>query len=140
MIYHGETESWGYGTWGNIGGMDISQGGEEVVVPSVEVDVIGNQLNTTIGTYSIIANANVNASTNLLTISLGDEDASPNTIVNLSTNLLNISVNSIYAATVTYANPTGVEMTTNTGRLFISAWAVVNIGVTNTWKVVDIAA
>jgi hypothetical protein len=31
-------------------------------------------------------------------------------------------------------------MTTSTGRLFISAWAVIDIGVTNTWGVVDIAA
>jgi hypothetical protein len=31
-------------------------------------------------------------------------------------------------------------MTTSTGRLFVSAWAVVDIGVTNNWAVVDIAA
>jgi hypothetical protein len=92
------TESWGYGSWGNIGGMDISQGGEEVVVPSVEVNVIGNQLNTTIGTYSITADANLNLSTNLLTISLGDEDVIPNTIVNLSTNLLNIDLSGFKGA------------------------------------------
>ena len=133
-------EVWGAGSWGNIGGMDISQGGEEVVVPSVEVNVIGNQLNTTIGTYSITANADLNLSTNLLNISLGNEDVTPNTIVNLSTNLLNISVNTVYAATTTFVFPTGVQMTTNTGRVFISAWAVVDIGVTNTWTVVDIAA
>ena len=31
-------------------------------------------------------------------------------------------------------------MTASTGRLFVTAWAVVDIGVTNTWTVVDIAA
>jgi hypothetical protein len=86
------TTSWGYGSWGNIGGMDVEQGGEEVVVPSVEVDVIGNQLNTTIGIYSITADANLTLNTNLLTVGLGNEDATPNTIVTLSTNLLSVSV------------------------------------------------
>jgi hypothetical protein len=33
-----------------------------------------------------------------------------------------------------------VTITPSTGRLFITAWAVVDIGVTNNWSVVDIAA
>jgi hypothetical protein len=134
------TTSWGYGSWGNIGGMDVEQGGEEVVVPSVEVDVIGNQLNTTIGIYSITADANLTAITNLLTISLGNEESDANTIVSVSTNLLNASVGTASGETLSLIDVTGVNMTTSTGRLFVSAWAVVNIGVTNTWTVVDIAA
>ena len=43
------TESWGYGSWGNIGGMDISIGQDTILVPSVEVEVTGNQLNTSTG-------------------------------------------------------------------------------------------
>jgi len=46
---------------------------------------------------------------------------------------------------------TGIQMTASTGSIFISAWAVVDIGIsnswtvvntstTNTWAVVDIAA
>jgi hypothetical protein len=53
------TEAWGYGSWGNIGGMDISIGQDTVLVPSVEVDVTGNQLNTTTGTFSIIGDASL---------------------------------------------------------------------------------
>jgi len=134
------TTSWGYGSWGNIGGMDVEQGGEEVVVPSIEVDVIGNQLNTTIGIYSITADANLSLNTNLLTVGLGNEDATPNTIVTLSTNLLNASVGIASGQTLVNVAVTGVNMTTSTGRLYVSAWAVVDIGVTNTWSVVDIAA
>ena len=134
------TTSWGYGSWGNIGGMDVEQGGEEVVVPSVEVDVIGNQLNTTIGTYSITADANLTLNTNLLTVGLGNEEATPNTLVTLSTNLLNASVGIASGETLSIAEVTGVNMTTSTGRLYVTAWAVVDIGVTNTWAVVDIAA
>jgi len=134
------TTSWGYGSWGNIGGMDVEQGGEEVVVPSVEVDVIGNQLNTTIGVYSITGDANLSLNTNLLTVGLGNEDATPNTLVTLSTNLLNASVGTASGETLSLINVTGVNITASTGRLYVSAWAVVNIGVTNTWSVVDIAA
>jgi hypothetical protein len=133
-------EYWGAGSWGNIGGMDISQGGEEVVVPSVEVNVIGNQLNTTIGTYSITADANLTLSTNLLTVSLGDEDAIPNTQVTLSTNLLTLSQGFASGETLSSISVTGVQVSSQLGRVFISAWAVVDIGVTNTWTVVDIAA
>jgi hypothetical protein len=134
------TTYWGYGTWGNIGGMDVEQGGEEVVVPSIEVDVIGQELNTTIGTLSITGNSNLTLNTNLLTVSLGDEDGIPNTQVTLSTNLLNVSVGAASGQALVDVAVTGVNMTTSTGRLFVSAWAVVNIGVTNTWTVVDIAA
>jgi hypothetical protein len=134
------TTAWGYGSWGNIGGMDVEQGGEEVVVPSVEVDVIGNQLNTTIGIYSITADANLTLNTNLLTVGLGNEEATPNTLVTLSTNLLSASVGIASGETLSIIDVIGVNMTTSTGRLFVSAWAVVNIGVTNTWTVVDIAA
>jgi hypothetical protein len=134
------TTSWGYGSWGNIGGMDVEQGGEEVVVPSVEVDVIGNQLNTTIGIYSITADANLTLNTNLLTVGLGNEDATPNTIVTLSTNLLSVSVGIASGETLSIIDVTGVNMTASTGRLYVTAWAVVDIGVTNTWSVVDIAA
>lgn len=133
-------EVWGAGSWGNIGGMDISQGGEEVVVPSVEVNVIGNQLNTTIGTYSITADANLTLDTNLLAISLGDEDAIPNTQVTLSTNLLTLSQGFASGETLSTISVTGVQVSSQLGRVFISAWAVVDIGVTNAWTVVDIAA
>jgi hypothetical protein len=132
--------TWGQQGWGRIVGLEVEQGGEEVVVPSVEVNVIGNQLNTTIGTYSITADANLNLSTNLLNISLGDEDATPNTQVTLSTNLITASVGIASGQALVDVSVTGVSITPSTGRLFVSGWAVINIGVTNTWTVVDIAA
>lgn len=132
--------AWGQQAWGQIIGLEVDQGAEEVVVPSIEVDVIGNQLNTTIGAYSITADANVTPNTNLLTTSLGNEDATPNTQVILSTNLLTASVGIASGETLSLIEVTGINMTTSTGRLYISAWAVINIGVSNTWSVVDIAA
>jgi hypothetical protein len=132
--------TWGQQAWGRIVGLEVDQGAEEVVVPSIEVDVIGVQLNTTVASLSIVADANVTPNTNLLTTSLGDEEGLPNTIVTLSTNLLNVAVGIASGQALVDVAVTGVNMTTSTGRLFVSAWAVVDIGVSNTWAVVDIAA
>jgi hypothetical protein len=84
---------WGSGSWGNIGGMFISQGAEEEVVPSIDVFVSTNLLTLTLTSIAqITGDANITANTNLLTVGLGNEDAVPNTIVSVSTNLLNVSV------------------------------------------------
>jgi hypothetical protein len=125
--------SWGYGSWGNIGGMFISQGAEEEVVPSIDVFVSTNLLTLTLTSIAqVTADANITANTNLLTVGLGDEDATPNTIVSVSTNLLNVSVGNASGEFASTVSPTGVSATASTGRLYISAWAVVDIGVTNT--------
>jgi len=121
--------------------MFISQGAEEEAVPSVEVFVSTNLLTLTLTSIAqVTGDANITANTNLLTTSLGNEDAVPNTIVSVSTNLLNVSVGAASGEVLSTVSVTGVNMTTSTGRLFIAAWAVVDIGVTNTWSVVDIAA
>jgi len=133
--------SWGNGSWGNIGGMFISQGAEEEAVPSVEVFVSTNLLTLTLTSIAqITADANITVNTNLLTVGLGNEDAVPNTIVSVSTNLINVSVGAASGEVLSTVSPTGVSATASTGRLFIAAWAVVDIGVTNNWSVVDIAA
>jgi hypothetical protein len=132
---------WGYGTWGNIGGMDVEQGGEEESIPGVEVFLSTNLLTLTLTSIAqVTADANLTLNTNLLTVGLGNEDAVPNTIVSVSTNLLNVSVGTASGEVLSTVSVIGVNMTASTGRLFISAWAVVNIGVTNNWSVVDIAA
>ena len=133
--------SWGNGSWGNIGGMEVSQGAEEEGVPSIEVFVSTNLLTLTLTSIAqITADANITANTNLLTTSLGNEEGLPNTQVTLSTNLLNISVGAASGEVLSTVSPNGVSATASTGRVFIAAWAVVDIGVTNTWSVVDIAA
>ena len=133
--------SWGYGSWGNIGGMFVSQGAEEESVPGVDVFVSTNLLTLTLTSIAqVTGDANITANTNLLTTSLGDEEGLPNTIVTLSTNLLNVSVGAASGEVLSTVSPNGVSATTSTGRVFIAAWAVVDIGVTNTWSVVDIAA
>jgi hypothetical protein len=133
--------SWGNGSWGNIGGMEISQGAEEEVIPSIDVFVSTNLLTLTLTSIAqVTGDANLTLNTNLLTTSLGDEEGVPNTIVSVSTNLLNVSMGFASGEVLSTVSLTGVNMTASTGRLFIAAWAVVDIGVTNNWSVVDIAA
>ena len=133
--------SWGYGSWGNIGGMFISQGAEEEAVPSVEVFVSNNLLTLTLTSIAqVTGDANLTLNTNLLTVGLGNEDAVPNTLVSVSTNLLSVSVGTASGEVLSTVSPNGVSATASTGRVFIAAWAVVDIEVTNTWSVVDIAA
>jgi hypothetical protein len=133
--------SWGNGSWGNIGGMEVSQGAEEESIPGVEVFVSTNLLTLTLTSIAqITADANITVNTNLLTVGLGNEDAVPNTLVSVSTNLLSVSVGTASGEVLSTVSPTGVSATASTGRLYISAWAVVDIGVTNAWSVVDIAA
>ena len=134
------SEAWGYGTWGNIGGLDIVLGADTVAVPGVEVQVTGQQLNTTIGVLSLIGTANVPLSNVSVNISLGQEFAFTD-VTAIPTGVLITSVaNTVYAFAETVASPTGVQASINTGRVFITAWAVVDIGITNNWSVVDIAA
>jgi hypothetical protein len=121
--------------------MDVEQGAEEESIPGVEVFVSTNLLTLTLTSIAqVTGDANITVNTNLLTTSLGNEDAVPNTIVSVSTNLLNASVGVASGEVLSTVSPTGVSATTSTGRVFIAAWAVVDIGVTNTWSVVDIAA
>ena len=62
------TTSWGYGTWGNIGGMDVEQGGEEESIPGVEVFVSTNLLSLTLTSIAqVTGDANLTLNTNLLT-------------------------------------------------------------------------
>jgi hypothetical protein len=133
--------TWSNGTWGEIGGMEVSQGAEEEATPSIEVFTSGNALNVSLTSIDqVTGDANITVNTNLLTTSLGNEEGVPNTQVTLSTNLLNVSMGFASGEVLSTVSPTGVNMTTSTGRLFIAAWEVVDIGVTNNWSVVDIAA
>jgi hypothetical protein len=145
-----------------VTGVQLNSTVNSVEVDAISlIDVTGVSLNTTITSVSVLAGADVEVSTNLLTVSLGDEQTTADAIVNTSTNLLqsttdSVSVqidNEVFLTALTPLNTTtgtvvisigvelvGLQMTSNVGKVFIDAWAVVNINATNTWTVVDIAA
>ena len=123
--------------------------------------VVGDSMNSTVNSVDAGAGALVFPTGEQLTIAIGDESLTGNATVDLTTNILNVTTGTASGdvatviltgssvltttGTVTFTidgsvTLTGVNMTASTGRLFVSAWAVVDIGVTNSWAVVDIAA
>jgi hypothetical protein len=140
---------WGYapfgdGQWGQGIGTDISIGGEEVAVPSVEVPV--NNTNLTINSFAnnqptITADANTLQTGEELTTVLGNEDAVPNTQVDLTGIQLGpIVIGDFLAGINADVEPTGVTATTSTGIIGLNAWELVDPGIAPTWTVVDKAA
>jgi hypothetical protein len=108
---------WGYapfgeGQWGQGVGTDISIGGEEVAVPSVEVPV--NNTNLTINSFAnnqptITADANTLQTGEELTAVLGNEDAIPNTQVDVTgIELGPIIIGDFLAGISAEVQPTGV--------------------------------
>jgi hypothetical protein len=140
---------WGYapfgeGQWGQGVGTDISIGGEEVAVPSVEVSV--NNTNLTINSFAdnqptITADANTLQTGEELTTILGNEDAIPNTQVDVTgIELGPIIIGDFLAGISVEVQPTGVTATTSTGIIGLNAWELVDPGTAPTWTVVDKAA
>jgi hypothetical protein len=134
----------GAGQFGQGPGTDISQGGEEIGLPSQEVPVTNTNL--TLNSFAnnqptITADANTIQTGEELTTVLGNEDAIPNTQVDVTgIELGPIVIGDFLAGISAEVTPTGVTATTSTGIIGLNAWAVVDPGTAPTWTVVDIAA
>ena len=74
----------------NVDSVSILAGGSASIVTGAEVD-----LESTVNTVQITADANVNASTNLLITALGNASIEAEGVVNLSTNLLVLTTDSV---------------------------------------------
>jgi hypothetical protein len=135
----GET-AWGDGFWGVGLGTDISIGADVVLTPSIEVNVTGVQLNWTIGTETITADANLTLSGVSAEIFQGDEKAFTDYTAQVTGQQLSSSVNNVLAGISQLVTPTGVTATISTGIMGINAWAVVEPNASTTWSVVDKAA
>ena len=133
--------AWGDGQWGQSVGTDISQGGEEVVVPSIDVEVTGLGLSSNTGDEAVTGDCNLSLTGIGLDIQQGDEDAFTNVRINVSGNNIGTIVIGDYQAGISdTALPTGVTITPSTGIISTNAWAVVDPGSSPTWTVVDKAA
>ncbi len=134
---------YGLGQWGQGVGLDISQGGEEIGLPSQEVPVTNTNL--TLNAFAnnqptITADANVSVTGQQINTTLGDEDAIPNTQVDITGISLTLTLNDVLAGISTVAEPTGVTSTTSTGIIGLNAWEIVDSGTAPTWTEVDKAA
>jgi hypothetical protein len=133
----------GAGQFGQGPGTDISQGGEEIGLPSQEVPVTNTNL--TLNSFAnnqptITADANVPVTGQELTPVLGDEDAIPNTIASPTGIELTTSIGTAVAGASAEVDLTGVTMTSSSGTIGLNAWELVDPGTAPTWTVVDKAA
>ena len=133
----------GTGQFGQGPGTDISQGGEEIGLPSQEVPVTNTNL--TLNSFAnnqptITADANVPVTGQEITVVLGNENAVPNTIASPTGIELTVSLNNVLAGISDIALPTGVTMTASSGTIGLNAWELVDPGTAPTWTVVDKAA
>jgi len=133
----------GAGQFGQGPGTDISQGGEEIGLPSQEVPVTNTNL--TLNSFAnnqptITADANVPVTGQELTPVLGDEDAIPNTIASPTGIELTTSIGTAVAGASAEVDLTGVTMATDSGTIGLNAWEIVDPGTAPTWTVVDKAA
>ena len=133
----------GAGQFGQGPGTDISQGGEEIGLPSQEVPVTNTNL--TLNSFAnnqptITADANVPVTGQELTPVLGDEDAIPNTIASPTGIELTTNIGTAVAGASAEVDLTGVTMATDSGTIGLNAWELVDPGTAPTWTVVDKAA
>jgi hypothetical protein len=134
-------EAWGNGEWGQSVGTDIAIGADAVLTPSIDVPVTGEQLNWTIGTETIKADANVSVTGQEIESLLGDENAFTDVTVELISREENtVSIGNFVAGISQLIVPTGLEATTTSGTMGVNAWAVVETSSNTTWTVVDKAA
>ena len=131
----------GEGQWGQGAGTDIGIGGEEVAVPSVEVNVTGISVSLAIGTEAVTGHANVSVTGIASSITLGNEDAFTNVRANpTGMSVGTIVIGDFLAGISDTPTPTGVTMTSTTGTIGLNAWELVEPGSAPTWTVVDKAA
>ncbi len=133
----------GAGQFGQGPGTDISQGGEEIGLPSQEVPVTNTNL--TLNSFAnnqptITADANVPVTGQEITTVLGNEDAIPNTIASPTGIELTTSIGTAVAGASAEVDLTGVTMTSSSGTIGLNAWELVDPGTAPTWTVVDKAA
>jgi len=97
--------------------MTMTQGNSSLIQTTVE-SVSGQQATMSLGTHAEIPGQIIGVSGLSMTSSLGEEGITGDGIV----------------------TPTGQSLTSSVGSVNITAWSEIDLGVTNTWTVVDLAA
>lgn len=131
----------GLGEWGQSVGTDVAQGGEEVAVPSIEVDVTGQEVTSSVANVTTQADANVSLTGIEIETLQGNEEAfSDYTEEVFQRETLQTTLGGAVAGASAEVDLVGVTATGNTGTMGINAWAVVEPNASTTWTVVDKAA
>lgn len=106
----------------------------------LDVPVTGVSLTSSIGTQTLVQGTVEPVTGQALTSSIGTITEIPQVIVGVSGIAMTISLGSEATQSNANAFPTGLSLTSSVGSPNITPWQEVDLGVTNTWTTVDLAA
>ena len=104
------------------------------------VDVTGIQATMSLGTFTLIQSTNEPVTGQQITASLGTPSEIPGQMIGVSGLQMTSSVGSVTATGVANIDVTGIQMTASLGSVNITSWQEIDLGVTNVWATVDLAA
>ena len=105
-----------------------------------DVPVTGSQATTSLGSINLIQST-IEAPTGIQgTLTIGDAEEVPDQIVGVTGSQITGSVGSTTITGHATVEVTGIQFTASTGEVDITAWGEIDIGVTNIWHEVDLAA
>ena len=114
--------------------------GSTVAGLKTPVDVTGIAATFTLGTFSLVQSTTEPVTGQQATLSLGQHAEIPGQIIGVSGLSMTSSVGSVTATGTAGIDVSGIQMTASVGNVNITAWQEVDLGVTNNWTVVDLAA
>jgi hypothetical protein len=104
------------------------------------VPVTGSQASLTLGNITLIQSTNESVTGQQLASSLGTPSEVPDQIVGVTGVSITSSLGEEGISGDGLVIPTGQSLTSSVGSVNITAWSEINLGVNNTWTVVDLAA
>lgn len=104
------------------------------------VPVTGSAVTTSLGNQSLVQSTVETVSGQSMTSSLGSIGDIPQNQIGVTGQSLTLSLGEESSVGNALVLPTGVALTSSIGNPNITAWAEVQVGVSNTWTEVDIAA
>tara|TARA_R100000657_G_C4641396_1_gene87257 strand:- start:51 stop:800 length:750 start_codon:yes stop_codon:yes gene_type:complete len=125
----------------DVSGISItSSQGTTVGGLKTPVPVTGSQASFTQGSITLIQSTNESVTGISATMTLGQHAEIPGQIIGVSGLSITSSLGEEDATGEAVVIPTGLELTGSVGSPNITAWSEIDLGVSNTWTVVDLAA
>lgn len=112
--------------------------GQVVPEPKFIALVTGMQATFTIGTIALEQTTTETVTGQSITMSLGEEEQA--NVYPVTGTSMTGSIGSVTAVGEAGIDVSGIQMSASVGSTAITAWAEIDLGVSNTWTVVDLAA
>ena len=117
-----------------------SSTGTVIVGQKTPVDVTGIQMTSSIGNINLVQSTNEQPTGIQGTLSLGQHAEIPGQIIGQDGLQLSSSIGSVTVTGLANIEVTGIQMTGSIGNVAVTPWQEVDLGVSNTWTEVDLAA